>query len=145
MPGWKRAIFAAAVIVCLYAVPAAAAHQQPMFFKHLTLQDGLSQSSVMSILQDSQGFIWLGTENGLNRYDGYSIKSYHRDRQVTEGLASDFIWAIAEDFNSDLWLATSGGGVARWNRRTDTFTVFRHDPDDAGSLASASRMPARAG
>src|SRR6187401_317983 len=96
-------------------VPAA----RPIYFEHLTMRDGLSQSTVMSVLQDSHGYLWLATESGLDRYDGYSIRAYRRERGNEHGLASDFIWTIAEDANSDLWLATSGGGVARWDRRTD--------------------------
>ncbi len=144
MSGIKGFILSVMVVAGLQAFPVMAA-QQPMFFKHLSLQDGLSQNTVMSILQDSQGFIWLGTENGLNRYDGYSIKRYLRDRETTKGLASDFIRSIVEDSNKDLWLATDGGGVARWNRQTDTFDVFRHDPEDLNSLASDSARAVVAG
>ncbi|HEY7638594.1 MAG TPA: two-component regulator propeller domain-containing protein [Steroidobacteraceae bacterium] len=109
---------------------------RPIYFEHLTMRDGLSQSTVMSILQDSQGYLWLATESGLDRYDGYSIRAYRRERGNEHGLASDFIWAIAEDAHADLWLATSGGGVARWDRRTDTFQQFRHDPAKPDSLTS---------
>lgn len=107
-----------------------------MYFEHVTMRDGLSQSSVMSILQDSEGYVWLGTESGLNRYDGYKIREYRRERGQEDGLASDYIWRIAEDGRGDLWLATMGGGLARWDRRTDRFEQFRHDPDDPHSLAS---------
>lgn len=107
-----------------------------MFFEHLTMRDGLSQSTVMSILQDSQGFLWLATESGLDRYDGYSIREYRRQRGNEHGLASDYIWKIAEDARGDLWLATIGGGVARWDRRNDRFQQFRHDPADPATLAS---------
>ena len=100
------------------------------------MRDGLSQSTVMSILQDSQGYLWLATESGLDRYDGYSIRAYRRERGNEHGLASDYIWTIAEDAHGDLWLATVGGGVARWDRRTDTFQQFRHDPANPDSLAS---------
>lgn len=109
---------------------------RPIYFEHLTMRDGLSQSTVMSILQDSQGYLWLATESGLDRYDGYSIRAYRRERGNERGLASDFIWTIAEDAHGDLWLATVGGGVARWDRRTDTFQQFRHDPTKPESLAS---------
>jgi signal transduction histidine kinase/ligand-binding sensor domain-containing protein/DNA-binding response OmpR family regulator len=109
---------------------------RPMYFEHLTMRDGLSQSTVMSILQDSQGFLWLATESGLDRYDGYSIREYRRERGNEHGLASDFIWSIAEDAKGDLWLATIGGGVARWDRATDRFQLFRHDPRVADTLAS---------
>jgi signal transduction histidine kinase/ligand-binding sensor domain-containing protein/CheY-like chemotaxis protein len=109
---------------------------RPMYFEHLTMRDGLSQSTVMSILQDSEGFLWLGTESGLNRYDGYSVREYHRERGHEHGLASDFIWSIAEDAHGDLWLATIGGGVARWERATDRFHRFRHDPANPDSLSS---------
>ena len=111
---------------------------RPMYFEHLTMREGLSQSTVMSILQDSQGYLWLATENGLDRYDGYGIREYRRTRAPQGGLASDYVWKIAEDAGGDLWLATVDGGVARWDRRTDRFQLFRHDVHDPRSLASDS-------
>jgi signal transduction histidine kinase/ligand-binding sensor domain-containing protein/CheY-like chemotaxis protein len=109
---------------------------RPMYFEHLTMRDGLSQSTVMSILQDKEGYLWLATESGLNRYDGYTIREYRRGRGSEHGLASDYIWKIAQDATGDLWLATVGGGIAHWSRATDQFRLFRHDPQDPDSLAS---------
>ena len=129
----------AALAVIGDAAQAAAApvpEVRPIYFEHLTMRDGLSQSTVMSILQDSQGYLWLATESGLDRYDGYSVRAYRRERGNERGLASDYIWTIAEDARGDLWLATVGGGVARWDRKTDLFQQFRHDPADPHSLAS---------
>ena len=94
---------------------------RPLYFEHLTAHDGLSQGTVMSLLQDSQGYLWIGTESGLDRYDGYSIKEYRRQRGDRHALANDYIWAIAEDSQHDLWLATDGGGVERWDRGKDEF------------------------
>jgi signal transduction histidine kinase/ligand-binding sensor domain-containing protein/CheY-like chemotaxis protein len=107
-----------------------------MSFEHLTTRDGLSQSTVMSMLQDSQGYLWLATESGLDRYDGNSIREFRRERGDEHGLPSDYIWSIAEDSHGDLWLATDGGGVVRWERRTEQFQQFRHDPRNPHSLAS---------
>src|SRR5579863_2072888 len=109
---------------------------RPMYFENLTTRDGLSQSTVNAILQDSQGYVWLATESGLDRYDGNSIREYRRERGNDHGLASDYIWSMVEDARGDLWLATNGGGVARWERRTERFQQFRHDPAKANSLAS---------
>jgi ligand-binding sensor domain-containing protein len=134
-----RAFAASITLMAIGAAAHAAApipDARPIYFEHLTMRDGLSQSTVMSILQDSQGYLWLATESGLDRYDGYSIRAYRRDRGNEHGLASDFIWTIAEDARGNLWLATSGGGVARWDRRTDTFQQFRHDPAKPDSLSS---------
>jgi len=109
---------------------------RPMYFEHLTMRDGLSMSTINSVLQDSQGYIWLATQAGLNRYDGYTVRQFRRERGNEHGLASDYVWAMAEDTQGDLWLATDGGGVARWDRRTETFQQFRHDPKQPQSLAS---------
>ncbi|HYL01969.1 MAG TPA: two-component regulator propeller domain-containing protein [Steroidobacteraceae bacterium] len=109
---------------------------RPLYFEHLTVRDGLSQSTVEGILQDSHGYLWLATESGLDRYDGNSVRVYHRERGNPHALASDYIWTIAEDAHGDLWLATVGGGVARWQRGSDQFQQFRHDPARADSLAS---------
>ncbi len=80
--------------------------------------------------------MWLATESGLDRYDGYSMREYRRERGNEHALASDYIWSIAEDAHGDLWLATDGGGVARWDRRSEQFQQFRHDPQKSHSLAS---------
>jgi signal transduction histidine kinase/ligand-binding sensor domain-containing protein/CheY-like chemotaxis protein len=113
----RFAAAAIALLACCYRASAAlpVSAERPMYFEHLTMRDGLSQSTVMSILQDKEGYLWLATESGL---------------------ASDYIWKIAQDAHGDLWLATVGGGVARWIRSTDRFQVFRHDPQDPRSLGS---------
>lgn len=118
----------------LAAVPVPAV--RPMYFEHLTMRDGLSMSTVNSLLQDSQGYLWFATESGLDRYDGNSIREYRRERGNAHGLASDYIFSVAEDAHGDLWLATNGGGVARWDRRTEQFQQYRHDPRNPHSLAS---------
>ena len=123
-----------AAVAARAAAPAPAV--QPMYFEHLTMRDGLSQSTVNSILQDSQGYLWLATESGLDRYDGDSIREYRRERGNEHALASDYVWSIAEDAHGDLWLATDGGGVARWDRRTEQFQPFRHDAQKPHTLAS---------
>src|ERR1700730_4284484 len=109
---------------------------RPMYFEHLTVRDGLSMSTISSILQDSQGYVWPATDWSLNRYDGYTVRQFRRERGNEHGLASDYIWSIAEDAHGDLWLATDGGGVARWDRRTEQFQPFRHDAQKPHTVAS---------
>ena len=134
----RRAGLAITLIACAICsnTTALAAPTMPMHFSHISLKDGLSQNNVQSILQDSQGYMWFATESGLNRYDGYSIRRYSRERGDPGGLSNDLVWVIAEDSRQNLWLATQGGGVVRWNRATDSFTSFRHDPQNPHGLAS---------
>ncbi len=131
----SRLVFLGALLATSQAT---AREASPLILEHLTISDGLPQATVMTTLQDSQGFVWLGTEDGLVRYDGTKLHRYAYSRTDRNSLPGNFIWQIAEDANHDLWIAISGGGIARWNRSTDTFTVFRHDLQDPNSLASDS-------
>ncbi len=119
------------------ASPAApAADPRPMRFERLTIDNGLSQSVVNCIVQDVTGFLWIGTQDGLNRYDGYGFEVYRHDAQDPRSLAHDWVMALANDPSGDLWVGTEGGGLARWLRASDGFTAYRHDPQDPGSLSS---------
>jgi signal transduction histidine kinase/ligand-binding sensor domain-containing protein/CheY-like chemotaxis protein/HPt (histidine-containing phosphotransfer) domain-containing protein len=131
----------------LAAATVAAAEAPPLVLEHLTPSEGLPQGTVYDSLQDSQGFVWLATEDGLIRYDGLELYRYAYSRTAREGLPGNFIREIVEDAHHDLWIAIKDAGLARWNRATDSFTRFRHDPKDPGSLASdvtrAVRVDAR--
>jgi diguanylate cyclase (GGDEF)-like protein len=109
--------------VSLVAVPSSAAPRRPIRFERLSLEQGLSQSSVNRILQDSRGYIWLATEDGLNRYDGIRLRIYRNDVTSPTSLPAAFVWDLAEDANGDLWIAT-GGGLATWKRASDTIVLF---------------------
>src|ERR1700722_20552226 len=114
-------------VACLSAAGRAAAPApaiRPMYFEHLTMRDGLSQSTVNGILQDSQGYLWLATESGLDRYDGDTIREYRRERGVEHGLASDYIWSMAEDAKGELWLEAGGGGEERGGRGDGQISIF---------------------
>ena len=92
--------------------------KRPIRFERLSLEQGLSQSSVNRILQDQRGYVWLATEDGLNRYDGIGFKVYRRDASDAASLPASFVWDLAEDSAGNLWIATSGG-LASWQRASD--------------------------
>lgn len=124
-------------LAMMQAAAGSIAEQSPAVFEHLSTVDGLPQGTVLATMQDSQGFLWLGTEDGLVRYDGHRLVRYGYLRGAADGLPGNYIQAIAEDAHHDLWVAVAGGGIARWNRATDKFTVFRHK-SSAGSDSLAS-------
>ena len=82
---------------------------QSLNFKHFSLSEGLSQSSVLCILQDSKGFIWFGTRDGLNKYDGHSFKTYRYDQKDKSSISNSFIKTIFEDEIGNIWIGTNNG------------------------------------
>lgn len=100
--------------------PAAGA-APPMQFARLSGDKGLSAGGVMAIAQDDQGFIWLGTEDGLDRYDGYELRHHQHDRSRPGSLPNNWVSALAADGHGVLWIGTDGGGVVTLNPRTGAF------------------------
>ncbi|NQT26279.1 histidine kinase [candidate division KSB1 bacterium] len=92
-----------------------------MKFEHLTLNSGLSQSNVQTILRDTRGFMWFGTEDGLNRYDGYNFQIYRNNPDDSTSISSNYITKILEDKMGRLWIATLGGGLNIYDRKLDSF------------------------
>ena len=107
---------------------------QPMHFVQYDRDDGLSQSAVNQIVQDSSGFMWFATESGLNRLDGYDFTIYRRVRGNPGGIPNDFITDIAVDAAGNLWLTTDGGGLVRHRGNPNELDVYRNDPADPDSL-----------
>jgi signal transduction histidine kinase/ligand-binding sensor domain-containing protein/CheY-like chemotaxis protein len=127
-----------AVLLCCAVIPFAVAAPEPLplILEHLGTDEGLPQGTVFATLQDSQGFVWLGTQDGLVRYDGNELARYAYSRTTRDGLPGNYVRQIVEDAHQDLWIAIKDAGLARWNRATDTFTVYRHDPANPASLSS---------
>ncbi len=123
---WRASLITLLGLLCGASV-ADAADAPPLVLAHITTADGLPQSTVMSTLQDSQGFVWIGTEDGLVRFDGDQLQRYAHSRDDSTSLPGNFVWDIAEDAQHDLWIATKDSGLARWSRATDKFTTYRHD------------------
>lgn len=109
-------------------------------FDRYSLEQGLSQSSGLCFLQDSQGFLWIGTEDGLNRFDGYTFQIYRQDPQEPHGLSNSHISSLYEDPSGALWVGTYGGGLNRLDRETGQFTHYRHIAQDANSLSDDQVM-----
>lgn len=103
-------------------------------FEHISSDDGLSQNAIFAILQDSHGFMWFGTEDGLNKYDGRNFTVYKHDSDNANSLSDDRIWAIHEDQQGNIWIGTLNGGLNRYDRNLDQFIHYRHDPDSLQSL-----------
>ncbi|MFK5969034.1 MAG: two-component regulator propeller domain-containing protein [Candidatus Marithrix sp.] len=103
-------------------------------FKNLSIDAGLSQGTIYTILQDKQGFIWIGTQDGLNKYDGYDFIVYRHDPQNIHSLGHNEIFSIYEDRAGTLWIGT-GGGLERYDREHDRFIHYKNDPQNPYSLS----------
>jgi PAS domain S-box-containing protein len=107
----------------------------PTRFGHISVEDGLSQSSVMCIFQDSKGFMWFGTEDGLNRYDGYNFTIYRSDPGNPYSPNNNRIFDIYEDQTGTLWIGTSGGGLNKFDRKSERFFHYQEDENNPFSLS----------
>jgi PAS domain S-box-containing protein len=120
----------------LVAATEAATTFQPRFTR-ISTDEGLSHVDVRAVAQDHDGFMWFGTTfGGLNRYDGYEIKSYLHNDNAPGTIGHNYVWALLVDQTGTLWAGTNGGGLDRYDRRTDTFVSFRADAQKPGSLPS---------
>lgn len=104
-------------------------------FDHLSIEQGLSQSVVYAIYQDPQGFLWFGTQDGLNRYDGYEFHVFNYDPSEPASISDDWVNVIAEDHDDVMWIGTKSGGLNRFVRANDSFVSYQHRPGDSKSLS----------
>ncbi|HYV94113.1 MAG TPA: two-component regulator propeller domain-containing protein [Chitinophagales bacterium] len=110
------------------------AQPQQIQFQHLTVANGLSDNRTTDITQDKFGFIWIGTQEGLNRYDGYHIEVFRHKANDTTSLPSNLINCLFTDSKGTLWIGTDKG-LAQFDYGKNNFIVFHHDSTDESSLA----------
>jgi two-component sensor histidine kinase/ligand-binding sensor domain-containing protein len=112
------------------------AYRAPVQFEALSIEQGLSQSSVVAILQDRKGFLWFGTDNGLNRYDGYDFRVFRNDPSDPDSIGDSKIVTLLEDSRGRLWVGTNYGGLNLFDRDREAFVRARLDPANPRSLSS---------
>lgn len=123
------------LLFVLISAPVFGTEHHSLRFERITVEDGLSQNSVICMARDSRGWIWFGTEDGLNRYNGYDFKVFRHDPRDPHSLATGYVTAILEDSSGTLWVGTRGGGLNRFEAEQEHFTHFVHDPGDSESLS----------
>lgn len=129
----------AAAHCCLFflalvlALPARSVSAQPRFH-HVTVEDGLPQSSILAITLDSRGFLWIGTYDGLVRHDGYEYRVHYADPGNPGAVSDANIRALLPDHDGSLWVGTKSGGLNHFDARHGRFRHYRHDPGKPHSL-----------
>ncbi|SDH18892.1 hybrid sensor histidine kinase/response regulator [Mucilaginibacter gossypii] len=124
------------LLVLMFITRPVKAQKPVLNFSILTSSDGLSQNSVQCLLKDSYGFLWVGTQNGLNKYDGYTFMVYRHRAGDNHSINANGINCLAEDHEGNIWIGTRLGGLSKFDRKLNTFTNYRHDPRDASSLSN---------
>lgn len=100
------------------------AYCQPYYFRHYQVENGLSNNAVICCLQDKKGFLWFGTKDGLNRFDGYSFKIFRADPDRAGSIGGNFIHSLYEDRNGILWIGTEKG-LYNYDATTESFSLLK--------------------
>ncbi|MBY0503410.1 MAG: hypothetical protein K2X03_05865 [Bryobacteraceae bacterium] len=116
------------------AMAVAAMAAPPLPFERLGMAEGLSQATVRCTLQDRQGYLWFGTQDGLNRYDGQTFRIYRHAEENPDSLPNNSVSALLEDRQGTLWVATTGGGVAAFDRVSGKFRRYALRDNNASAL-----------
>jgi len=126
-----RLTLIASIISFLFISFSSWLHAQPQqySFKHISVDEGLSQNSVYAILQDRKGFMWFGTKDGLNCYDGYTFKIFRNNPYDSTSLSDNFVTKLYEDKLGRLWIGTQNGGINLFDRRKEIFYRSASLPD----------------
>nr|WP_321502190.1 two-component regulator propeller domain-containing protein [uncultured Dethiosulfovibrio sp.] len=121
------------LIFTLSLISSAGSAKDEIIFENLSLQEGLSQTTVKAILMDSRGYMWFGTDGGLNRYDGYQFKVYRRRWNREDGISDNSVTSVVEGPDGELWIGTMAG-LNRMDLETESFQRFTGVPGDEHSL-----------
>lgn len=124
------------IVGTIFLVAFIAAQGNNIEFEHLNVEDGLPSNFTSSVVQDDQGFIWFATKNGLAKYDGAEFTIYKYDPDNSNSLSNNYTWFLIKDRNGNLWITTFGGGLNKFDPKTETFTRYQHDPNNPSSLTS---------
>jgi signal transduction histidine kinase/CheY-like chemotaxis protein/ligand-binding sensor domain-containing protein len=108
-------------------------------FEHLDVNAGLSQNHILCMLQDKQGFMWFGTINGLNKYDGYKFTVYKNDAKDDNSLSGNYISGIVEDANGIIWVST-GSGLNKYDKTRDRFVHYQNQSNNLSSTVFNDQM-----
>lgn len=135
MPSRFKAIVLASCVLFFAVIRISA---QDYKFNQISTENGLSQTTVNCIMQDRMGFMWFGTQEGLNRYDGFNIRIFKRDPKDSNSLANNFIYTIFEDKEGMIWIGTNGGGLDMFDPMSEKFTHYPSDPKDITTISSNS-------
>ncbi len=113
------------------------AQQLSFYFNRITAENGLSHNKVNCIISDRRGFVWLGTDDGLNRYDGHHFTIFRNDPQNNTTISGNIITDLLEDENGIIWIATADGGLTRYNFKlplAQQFKQYKHLPGNQKSI-----------
>lgn len=122
-------------ILCLALLSLNTQAQQHLPIEHITAEQGLSQGVILDILQDQEGFLWIGTKDGLNRYDGYQFKVFTNDPDDPWSISGNTINLLFEDSQGRIWAASENSGINIYDKETGRFHHIRHDPKEPSSLS----------
>ncbi len=124
------------IIFYLFIICRTYSQDRQIQFEHLSIEDGLSQSSVFSVVQDYRGFLWISTLNGVDRYDGYNFVSYKNRKKDSTSLSGNIVKCILQSRDSTLWIATMSNGLNKYLRNTDNFKSYQTIDNDNQSISN---------
>jgi len=129
-------VFSAVSILLFFALStqSLASDSRSVRFQNISTDDGLSQSFVYTIIQDQQGYMWFGTQEGLNRFDGFEFTVFVHDLNDPQSISDETIRTMIEDRSGNLWIGTDAGGLSRYHQASQTFKNYLHDPADSTSI-----------
>ena len=123
--------FLFSLLICVVFTPCFS--QSQVLFNKINQTNGLSNDRVSSIVKEKNGFVWIGTENGLNRYDGNKIKIYNKQNSA---LSSNDIADLLIDHTGNIWVCTLGGGLNLYNPSNDKFITYKNISNNGSSIPS---------
>ena len=112
------------ILLSIFIFSSSFSQTDEYIFKQLTDADGLSQSTIFAMIQDREGYLWLGTIDGLNRYDGYEFRVYVNDASNASSISDNFISALYEDSDGFIWVGTVNGYLNYFDRKTEIFERY---------------------
>lgn len=132
--GLLHRFFLFVVLLVSFHPPSVGQITSDLKFKRYSIEEGLSQVSIGCMLQDKKGYIWIGTYDGLNRFDGYTFTNFRHNQQDNTSLSNNYVTSIFEDSQNKIWIGTRGG-LNLFDPKSQTFSHYQHEPNNPTSLS----------